>query len=330
MVYTYLLLRYTVKDILFKGRVCTKNARPVTGTAGDVVWRGEIGMKSRKHVLKIAAFFAVVAMLLGCTISTWAREIKKDYRVTIGNGYGFSILLDKGESVSKIKVNKKGLKCKLSGSYVETTITDAAKVAEQNKEIKNKDDKIKEGRVVTVRTMSSKIGKYKVTFTIKKGKKKKTVKTTVHVTSGPISSVKFAGKTYKVAGKYQGSKYLYPATRHEDFITKKSSGKFSAKPSYGYKIVGYTYRKYNSDDDYDYVKYNKQSVKLIKDKTTTTTDPYYGYKRTYKDADDTGVAVFKVYVYDKLNPENSYTETSGPMKGKKISDEISFWFYNGY
>ncbi len=274
-------------------------------------------MKSRKHVLKIAAFFAVVAMLLGCTISTWARDIKKGYRVYPGTS-SFSLELNSGESISKIKVNKKGLKVKVrANNYSEDVIVDKAKNAEYNKE--NPKDPVKDNRTISLRTFSTKPGKYKVTFNIKKGKKtiKKKQKITVYV-GLPLTSVKFAGKTYKILGKYQGSKYWSPFYSSYDFITKKSKGKFSAKAGYGYKVVGITYEKYNEKKkEYETVVYKKgASLPLYKRKgeSETYNRDYAGTKHTYKYAPDYSYTSIVVYLRDTLEPKNN-DNTSKYVKG---------------
>ena len=284
-------------------------------------------MKTRKHVLKIAAFFAVVAMLLGCTISTWARDIKKGYRVSPGHD-AFEIELNSGESISKIKVNKKGLKIKVrKNNYEENAVVDKAKNAEYNKE--NKNDPVKDYRRVSLRTTSTKPGKYKVTFDIKKGKKtvKKKQKITVYV--GPsITSVKFAGKTYKVLGKYQGSKYNSPFFSTRSFVTTKSKGKFSVKAGYGYKVVGISYEKYNEKTkDWEYVAYKKGStVKLSKGKgdTYTYNNDYTGSKYTSKYSPDTSTVYFEIYLKDTLDPKNN-DETSKYVKGKYATSTYAYF-----
>lgn len=330
MVYTNSGLRYTREDNLFKGRGGKGSARPAADTVGKAVWRGEVSMKSRKHVLKIAAFFAVVAMLLGCTISTWARDIKKDYRTSLGYDE-FTIELNSGESISKLKVNKKGLKLKVLQSYSETQITDPAQVKEINKE-REKNEQIRNCRIVRIRTTATKKGKYKVTFNIKKGKKteKKGVKCYVHVSdSYPVTSVKFAGKTYKTTGKYQGSKYYSPYPTFRYFVTKKSSGKFSAKAGAGYKIVATTYVQHDKDGKTKEVPYKKNSVKLYRKKTETSTNTYSGYKSIEKEVDQQGYASFYVYLQDKYFPENNtYTDSAiGKTKYARCYYCVFYKFY---
>ena len=317
MVYTNSGLRYTKEDNLFKGRGSKGSARTAADTVDKAVWRGEVSMKSRKHVLKIAAFFAVLAMLLGCTISTWARDIKKGYRVYPGTS-SFSLELNSGESISKIKVNKKGLKVKVrANNYSEDVIVDKAKNAEYNKE--NPKDPVKDNRTISLRTFSTKPGKYKVTFNTKKGKKivKKKQKITVYV-GLPLTSVKFAGKTYKILGKYQGSKYWSPFYSSYDFITKKSKGKFSAKAGYGYKVVGITYEKYNEKKkEYETVVYKKGAALPLykrKGETETYNRDYVGTKHTYKYAPDYSYTRIVVYLKDTLEPKNN-DSTSKYVKG---------------
>ncbi len=288
-------------------------------------------MKSRKHVLKIAAFFAVVAMLLGGTISTWARDIKKVYHVSAGNS-GFWIELDVGESISKLKVNKKGLKLKArNNNYHEYDVVDKAANDEYNKE--NKDDPAKAGRTVYVRAFSTKAGKYSVTFAIKKGKKtvKRKQKITVYV-GEPLSSVKFAGKTYKTLGKYQGSKYTDPFFSSSSFVTKKSKGKFSAKAGYGYKVVAITYETYNSKtDEWDTKAYKKgSSVSLVKQKgyTDKYDRSYNGTKYTRKYTSDHKAIDFTVYLKDTKDSKNN-KYTSKYVKGKYAdSYSVSFIKYD--
>lgn len=279
-------------------------------------------------MLKIATLFAVVALMLACTVTTWARDIKKAYRVNPGTSY-FEIELGEGESISKIKVNKKGLKLKVTKTYSDTKITDAKTNAEYNKG-KKKENQARARRLVEIRTSSTKAGKFKVTFNIKKGKKtvKKKQKITVYVEDSPISSVKFAGKTYKTLGKYQGSKYYDPFSSYSYFVTKKSSGKFSAKANYGYKIVAVTNYKYDKDGEWTEVPYKKTSIKLYKDKDDVGSydnTSYNGTKTSYRYADNTSVASFRVYVADTLHPENNY-ETSKFVKGKYY-DYLVFRFY---
>ena len=275
-------------------------------------------MRTRKHVLKITAFFAVVAMLLGCTISTWARNIQKSYHVGAGTS-GFWIELNVGESISKLKVDKKGLKLKArNNNFTEYEVVDKEANAEYNKE--NKDDPVKSGRRVYVRAISSKAGTYKVTFNIKKGKK--TVKTKQKITvyvGNAVTSVKFAGKTYKTLGKYQGSEYVSPFYSTYDFVTKKSKGKFSAKAGYGYKIVGIAYEKYNTKtEEWDTKAYKKgTSVSLSKEKGYTEKEDrtYSGSKYYRKYIPDQKSIEFTIYLKDTKNPKNN-TLTSKYAKGK--------------
>ena len=286
-------------------------------------------MKSRKHVLKIAAFFAVVAMLLGCTISTWARDIKKNYRVTVGNDRTISLKLDAGETISKVKVNKKGLKLKVSKSYNETTIVDKKRAEEYNKTA-DKDNKVEEYRTVELIAFATKAGKYKVTFDIKKGKKtvKRKQKITVYVTNGsPIKSVKFGGKKYTLLGKYQGSKYRDPFETHTSFVTKKSKGKLSVTTNPGYKVVAIVHSQYGKNGYEKEVK--GASVNLYTSKTETESDvrEYRGTKYVWKNVDNTAVAYFTVYLKDTWFPENN-NSTSSLFKGKYSEiEEITFVKY---
>ena len=328
MVYTNSGLRYTKEDSLFKGRGSKGSARPAADTVDKAVWRGEVSMKSRKHVLKIAAFFAVVAMLLGCTISTWARDIKKGYRVYPGHS-SFGIELDSGESISKIKVNKKGLKLKvMKNNFSENKVVDKAKNAAWNST--HKDDPVKDSKTVYLIANSTKAGKYKVTFNIKKGKKttKKKQKITVYVGSA-VSSVKFAGKSYKTLGKYQGSKYDYPFYSASSFVTKKSKGKFSAKAGYGYKVVGISYRKYDAKtEEWDDVAYKSgASVPLYKGKTYKYNYEmdWAGAVHSYMDSPYYSRVGFTIYLKDTINPKNN-DSTSKFAKGK-YSTEYYVYFY---
>lgn len=301
-------------------------------------------MRTKRHLLKFAALFAVVAMLLGCTMTTWAaakRNIKKKYRVEDGMDTIY-IDLGEGESISNIKVSKKGLKVKATKAYNNYKVTDKAANDAYNKERKADGyEPITDRHTVRLWTYATKDGKYKVTFNIKKGKKtvKKKVKTTVYVTSAPIKSVKFAGKTYKISAKTLGSKYLYPIRTNSNFTTKKSSGKFSAKVASGYKIVAITYYDYTKkstssdddeeDEDYREVLYKKgKSVKLYqpKDYTYSYDSSYGGYHEDYKNV-YRSYAEFRVYLRDTIDTSNN-DETSKLFKSK-YARSYSVYFEKG-
>ncbi len=196
-------------------------------------------------------------------------------------------LVDEGYKLTGLKSSDKNLK-------VYNTYTESSKYGDYKSEFK-------------IGCYALKAGKYKVSFTLVKGKKKTSKSVTVFAKDdGPIKSVKFAGKRLDIRDEAHMGGFGYPDT-----------GAFKVVMNKGYKLTKIEVQKHvkSSYNNEDYEFTDSENTVISNGATVSLCDLAYRYfnKGTYdpEDAEDTQYmcadTAFIVSYIDKYSKEERRT-----------------------